>query len=203
MDINKLIEKYIERNKDWSYKDDEKTLEREQKKKPEYVLERMRVEKAIDKEADMYAHAATKQYTDPKAKQQMNESVKKLDELLDKLNAYDAYIEYIDKKTSEAEKYYKEREEVHNNRMKAIEDDIANMKKVFELGDEDFIVKPAEKEIKKAQKKYDKLEKNMSKLAEKRNARVKAETDADALIEKQKAWGTRYNNKYKGEPSND
>lgn len=199
MDINKLIDKFIEYNENEDYKSDEKYLEREQKKKPKYVLDRKHTERAIDKEVDKYAHAAEKRYTDPKAEQQMNDSIKKLNELMDRLDQYDRLIEGIDKRTAEADKYYKKREEEYNKKMKAIEDDITNMKKVFELGNEDYIVKPAEKEIKKAQKDYDKLEKKMSKLTEKRDARVKAATEADSLIEEQKVYGTRYNNKYKGE----
>ena len=199
MDINKLIDKFIEFNENEDYKSDEKYLEREQKKKPKYVLDRKHTERAIDREVDKYAHAAEKKYTDPKAEQQMNDSIKKLNELMDRLDQYDRLIEGIDKRTAEADKYYKKREEEYNKKMKAIEDDITNMKKVFELGNEDYIVKPAEKEIKKAQKDYGKLEKKMSKLTEKRDARVKAATDADSLIEEQKVYGTRYNNKYKGE----
>lgn len=199
MDINKLIDKYIEFNENEDYKNNEKFLEREQKKKAECVLKRKYIERAMDREVDKYRHAAEKEYTDPKAKQQMNDSVKKLNELMDKLDSYDSWIDTIDKRSAEADKYYKKREEEYNKRMKAIEDDIANMKKVFELGNEDYIVKPAEKEIKKAQKEYDKLEKKMSKLTEKRDNRVKAATDADALIEKQKAYDTRYTNKYKEE----
>lgn len=199
MDINKLIDKFIEYSENEDYKSDEKYLEREQKKKPKYVLDRKYTERAIDREVDKYANAAEKRYTDPKAEQQMNDSIKKLNELMDRLDQYDRLIEGIDKRTAEADKYYKKREEEYNKKMKAIEDDITNMKKVFELGNEDYIVKPAEKEIKKAQKDYDKLEKKMSKLTEKRDARVKAATDADSLIEEQKVYGTRYNNKYKGE----